>query len=68
MFEEGHGMLENAMNQFSQSVRDGFGASIINEVFEPMITETESLIRMSEDAKRSIYMVDSLLAEARSII
>jgi len=68
MFEEGHGMLANAMNQFSQSVRDEFGASIINEVFEPMITESESLIRMSEEAKRSIYMVDSLLTEARSII
>jgi hypothetical protein len=59
--------LMAARDAFREGVRDQFGNSILNEVFEPMLTEVRGLIQASDEADSGLREVNALLNEARSI-
>jgi hypothetical protein len=67
MFEDIHQSINRHMNIFSEGVRDEFGKSIVQEVFEPISSEAISLMRMAEEAERHILGINHILEEARSI-
>jgi hypothetical protein len=64
MFSEQLCRAHHSKSVFQDTVRDPFGQSVIENVFEPLISEAAGLAQMSEEAEKVIMEVDMLLQEA----
>jgi len=67
VFEELLALAERSMANFSSSVRDSFGASIISEVYEPMLGELKCLLEMEETLMAGMAEIDRRLEEIKAI-
>ena len=54
-------------DRMGEVVRDQFGASIIVDVFEPLLSEAHGLASLSEEAESAIHAADCVISEARSL-
>jgi hypothetical protein len=68
MFDDVFGMVEQCTETFRGSVRDTFGASIINDVLEPIRNEIVLLRSFHEESQRYSLNVEQLLQDARSLV
>ncbi len=48
-------------------VKDQFGASIISEVFDPLLSEACGVASLAEEAESAVHVVSQAIEEARSI-
>ncbi|UPU37499.1 hypothetical protein M1B72_07285 [Geomonas paludis] len=67
MFSTAHHIASRQNELFSASVRDEFGASLVSEVFEPMIEDVSALQRLNDHYQNTVYEVDSITEQLRSI-
>lgn len=67
MFDDVISLSSNQLLSFSDTVRDQFGVSIINQVFEPMIANIKELQQVEEMFQRCLVEIDSVTEELRSI-
>ena len=68
MFDDVHGMIEQCAEEFRDSVRDSFGASIITETIDPIRNEIGLLRSFHEESQRSSLGIEQLLQTARSMV
>jgi hypothetical protein len=54
-------------DRMGELVRDQFGASIIADVIEPLLSETHGLASLSEETESAIQAAGCVIAEARSL-
>jgi hypothetical protein len=67
MFDDVFSLTLQHMGQFSDSVRDEFGQSIITDVFEPMLQDITCLQQLDELFQGRVAEMDQLSEELRSI-
>ena len=65
MFDEVFEMAALSAGNFREGVRDLFGASIIEEVLDPIIKEIDSLRIFNAEFERQSLSIDGTLADAR---
>jgi hypothetical protein len=61
-------MLRGAEAEFRDSVRDDFGRSIVEDVFQPVAAELRVLEELDGEIRRVIHEIDARAEEARLII
>ena len=66
MFDEVFGMAVRCTGNFREGVRDTFGASIVEDVLDPIIKEIDSLRVFNAEFQRQSLSVDGILADART--
>lgn len=66
MFDEVFGMAALCAENFREGVRDSFGASIVEDVLDPIITEVDSLRIFNAEFLRQSLSIDGTLADART--
>ena len=66
MFDEVFGMAALCAGNFREGVRDSFGASIVEDVLDPIIKEVDSLRIFNADFQQQSLSIDSVLADART--
>ncbi len=66
MFDEVFGMAELCGGNFREGVRDSFGASIIEDVLDPIIKEVDSLRIFNAEFQWQSLSIDGTLADART--
>jgi hypothetical protein len=66
MFDEVFGMTALCAENFREGVRDSFGASIVEDVLDPIIKEVDSLRVFNAEFQRQSLSVDGILADART--
>ena len=66
MFDEVFGMTAQCAEVFREGVRDLFGASIVEDVLDPIIKEVDSLRIFNADFQQQSLSIDSVLADART--
>ena len=66
MFDEVFGMAVLCTGNFREGVRDTFGASIVEDVLDPIIKEVDSLRIFNADFQQQSLSIDSVLADART--
>lgn len=66
MFDEVFGMTALCAENFREGVRDSFGASIVEDVLNPIIKEVDSLRVFNAEFLRQSFSVDGILADART--
>ncbi len=66
MFDEVFGMAALCTGNFREGVRDTFGASIVEDVLDPIIKEVDSLRIFNADFQQQSLSIDSVLADART--
>lgn len=66
MFDDVLGMAELCAGNFREGVRDSFGASIVEEVLDPIIKEVDSLRIFNADFQQQSLSIDRTLADART--
>jgi hypothetical protein len=54
-------------DRFQEMVRDQFGASIIEDVFEPILGESKTLDSLNENIAKTSFETDQIIAEARGL-
>lgn len=59
--------LAAARESFCESVRDAFGTSLLRDVFDPLLSEVQGFVQLSEKADAGLRQVQALLDEARSL-
>jgi hypothetical protein len=67
MFYDVFAELSSLQTIFSESVRDELGMSFVNEVLEPIIRETNSLVLMHEEIESLLINIESLRSEIATI-
>lgn len=67
MFDDVISLASNHLDSFSDTVRDQFGVSMINQFFEPMIANIKELQQVEEMFQRCLVELDSMTKELRSI-
>jgi len=67
MFDDVLGMLRYCTDEFCNSVRDKFGASIVADVLEPIQNEISSLGAFNEEFQQNATKVNQVLQEAQSL-
>jgi len=67
MFNDVSGLAGQCAGNFRGCVHDAFGASIVSDVLDPVITELSMLRSFSEEFQKLSMEVDQILQEARSI-
>ena len=67
MFDELFYMTTQHTGNFSDSVRDEFGQSIISDVFEPILQDISGLQKMGEMFQTRVAEIDQLTCELQSI-
>ncbi len=66
MFDEVFGMTALCAENFREGVRDSFGASIVEDVLDPIIKEVDSLRVFNAEFQRQSLSVDGILADVRT--
>ncbi len=66
MFDEVFGMAALCTGNFREGVRYTFGASIVEDVLDPIIKEVDSLRIFNADFQQQSLSIDSVLADART--
>ena len=66
MFDEVFGMTALCAENFREGVRDSFGASIVEDVLDPIIKEVDSLRIFNADFQQQSLSIDRTLADART--
>lgn len=66
MFDEVFGMAALCAGNFREGVRDSFGASIVEDVLDPIIKEIDSLRIFNADFQQQSLFIDRVLADART--
>ena len=66
MFDDVFGMTALCAENFREGVRDSFGASIVEDVLDPIIKEVDSLRVFNAEFQRQSRSVDGILADART--
>jgi hypothetical protein len=54
-------------DRFQEMVCDQFGASIIEDVFEPILGESKTLDSLNERIAKTSFETDQIIAEARGL-
>ena len=67
MFDDTFGMVEQCTETFRGGVRDTFGASIIDDVLDPIRNQIGLLRSFHEEFQRQSLAVEQVLQEARSM-
>ena len=67
MFDEAFGMAVLCTENFPEGVRDTFGASIVEDVLDPIIKEVDSLRIFNADFQQQSLNIDRTLADARTL-
>jgi len=67
MFDDLFNVTLQQMGNFSDTVRDEFGQSIISDVFEPLLQDIFSLQKMGELFQARAVEIDQLNAELQLI-
>ena len=67
MFDDLFNVTSQQMGKFSDTVRGGFGQSIISEVFEPLLQDISGLQQMEELFQTRAAEIDQLTGELQSI-
>lgn len=67
MFDDALGMVGECAETFRGSVRDAFGASIIEDVLDPIRKEIGLLCAFHEEFRRHSSSIEQILQEARSM-
>ena len=67
MFDDTFGLTEAIAQDFRDGVRDGFGASVVVDVLEPMLKEIDNLRLFNEAFQRQTESIDRCLADARAL-
>jgi hypothetical protein len=67
MFEDDFGMATALSGDFKNSVRDSFGASLLDDVFDPVLHEIGALRSAEEDFQRQLSSISLMLEETRAI-
>lgn len=67
MFDDLFNMTSQQMGNFSNTVRDEFGQSIISDVFEPLLQDIFSLQKIGELFQARAVEIDQLNAELQLI-
>lgn len=65
MFDDVFGMATLCAENFSDGVRDSFGASIVADVLDPILKEIDSLQIFNEEFQRQALNIDRILEDAR---
>ena len=60
-------LLASERDRMRELVRDQFGASIVADIFEPLLSEAHGLTSLREKAESAIHAADGVIAEARSL-
>lgn len=68
MFGDIQGFLASEKSRFNEKVRDDFGKSIDETVFESSINTVHQLEQAYSEAENTMAQVQSMLAEARSMV
>ena len=68
MFSEAEGELRWQKESFSEKVRDSFGQSIINHIYEPFGREVNLLAMAAEEAELKRTEIMALTMELRTIL
>ena len=68
MFGDVQGFLYNEKEKFNEKVRDEFGKSIDESVFESSINSVHQLEQAYSEAENTMAQVQAMLAEARAMI
>ena len=66
MFDEVFGIAALCAENFREGVRDSFGASIVEDVLDPIIKEIDSLRIVNAEFQRQSLIIDGALADART--
>ncbi|MBC2769605.1 hypothetical protein [Pusillimonas minor] len=66
MFDEVFGMAALCAGNFREGVRDSFGASIVEDVLDPIIKEVDSLRIFNADFQQQSLNIDRGMADART--
>lgn len=67
MFDDLFNVTSHHMVNFSDTVRDEFGQSIVSEVFEPILQEISGLQQVGELFQTRAAEIDQLTGELQSI-
>jgi hypothetical protein len=67
MFDDIFAELSNLQNNFSESVQDTFGISVVNDIIEPIRHETNALVLMHEELEHSLANLESMREAIRVI-
>lgn len=67
MVDELFKVASQLRSQFSSTVRDQFGHSIISDVFEPLLDDIANLQEMNESFQKREAEIDKLIEEIQSI-
>lgn len=67
VFDDVFGMMALCTENFRGGVRDSFGASIIDDILDPILRELDSLRVFDEEFQRQALNIDQALEEARAI-
>jgi len=65
MFDEVFGMAAMCAGSFREGVRDTFGASIVDDVLDPILKEVDSLRIFNADFQQKTFDIDRTLNDAR---
>lgn len=67
MFDDVFGMVELCADTFRGGVRDAFGASILDEVLDPIRNQIGLLRSFHEEIQHQSFCVEQVLQEAQSM-
>lgn len=67
MFDDLFNVTSQQMGKFSDTVRDGFGQSIVSDVFEPLLQDISGLQQMGELFQIRATEIDQLTEELQTI-
>ncbi|WP_249978102.1 hypothetical protein [Vreelandella olivaria] len=67
MFDEVFGMAAMCAGSFREGVRDTFGASIVDDVLDPILKEVDSLRIFNADFQQKTFDIDRTLNDARAL-
>jgi len=67
MFDEVFGMAARCAGSFREGVRDTFGASIVDDVLDPILKEIDSLRVFNADFQQKTFDLDRTLNDVRAL-
>lgn len=67
IYENACGMTRAALAELAEGVRDDFGRSMAEDVFEPILSEIARLMDLAERTACELSRIDHLLEETASV-
>lgn len=67
MFVDIYQLCARSLQDFSDSVRDDFGNSVVQEVYQPLLTEIVGLMQMQEHMEQVFGELRQLNEELKAI-